>query len=1339
MAINLISSLTRPNDKLIQEFFLVGADDAAFTSLKPSTSNLAPSVLFSFPENEESSDLLPFIFPEKLNLESQAPPVRYFSFCRTDVDGARSYLHSVIFHEQVILRFPSTSGDASPFNPDNVLNRSDKRFPEASLLRVAQSNRSSVTGRDVGEIDSFAGIADGAYRKTLRHKPTSIDSDSILHTAQIHWQELEEEQELYIPVALCMTTKLNHHDAMKQVCVNLFEILNPAEKGIYRQDLRLRVMELIEHVVFLRSLPPPLPGLTLNLKFPRNKTVTVGETDFKLIHHRESCIATLFQCLNLETIILLWRALLMERQIILISSQTSLLMAACEALMMLLFPFEWIYVYVPVLPGQFLEYLDSPSPYLIGIQNQMFEILVEQYPEVCVCDLNTGRCSNIGIPNLSDNEEKKMITKLQYLKNPNFFNFDNLYPTESLMTFEDTDSLLDTIDNIRLVFLRVFKNFLYNYREFITEPIIETESDYSASVSKNFEKSPRFGKSNDQRKGTELFSPLEETEMRRFQTQDFLDNLPDKNLEDFWLKITETVHFINFIMLFQMVDLNNSKIFERILKWEESGKSLEEILQSSTECTLTLKPSMNLAQFLSSIKNKLQDTEIIEEEELKCDEKDEDEAEKAPDSEGEDEVGQMENKKPTFERSKRRSATEKLSWGSRAKEKLFKRNRTKAPTSPKKSLELSEPSAEEKERQDQERACLRLCELTLRLISSNENDDSQGTPSPRTSGGRSPQNTRNMIVRTRSRSFNISPEGMEYQRSDSGKYRTMSTSQRKMTESFIDYTWSDFYGPGGIVQTFKMLMDRLTKDERNQLTQCEHILETLRDNMETKNDIDDRLSVYYECLIRNKIDDRRQKEATFGKLIQAYSEFYSHHIDGVEEPEEDDDISFPLVMFYHMIQDLPSEFTRQFASKTCCGSMGRVLKVAIEDRLVLEEKLANNERMSKLKKSKPRGSLSIEVGSVTESLILQASGGTPRSTEPSTTTPHKLDKLKNFFKAPFKPTVREESEEKEPGEGDSRFSFEQFTVAAPSLKARFNPNCKVDVLTLNYMMIEPDMKASPLTIVSGALSKLINLYNLYEDHLSNPLTRIHTLSRMKETEEFHEVCGLLGNLCKAPKIRYDDNQFLEFFLNLHNCMILHALVFKEQTPNSKSLWLQFRSKTNYQISEQTLTPLEVHYSILKSRYDMPIHIAKSLQSCEQNSKMPRPRKVERLIDFGLFLPVQKGLPVLRKYSAENVKSQLQANFEQFIESEMKIDLLKKTIRLPGVFKEFSEDNNRNRKKVLKFILNNLNGPKKKDLKTALSGGRDFDARYDPIDWKIDLSLGDLVAKGRDSQAREDPH
>lgn len=75
----------------------------------------------------------------------------------------------------------------------------------------------------------------------------------------------------------------------------------------------------------------------------------------------------LFECLDIDNIVMVWHCLALERQVLITSTQLSLLTTATEVFLSLLFPMRWSHAYIPVVPHSMIPILSAPMPYLCGI------------------------------------------------------------------------------------------------------------------------------------------------------------------------------------------------------------------------------------------------------------------------------------------------------------------------------------------------------------------------------------------------------------------------------------------------------------------------------------------------------------------------------------------------------------------------------------------------------------------------------------------------------------------------------------------------------------------------------------------------------------------------------------------------------------------------------------------------------------------------------------------------------------------------------------------------------------------------------------------------------------
>ena len=85
------------------------------------------------------------------------------------------------------------------------------------------------------------------------------------------------------------------------------------------------------------------------------------------------CFESLLNSLSPRNIVKVVAALLQEQRILLVSTQMDTLTLCAEAFISLLYPFKWMHPLVPLLPTQLIEYLEAPTPYLMGVTSQVYD------------------------------------------------------------------------------------------------------------------------------------------------------------------------------------------------------------------------------------------------------------------------------------------------------------------------------------------------------------------------------------------------------------------------------------------------------------------------------------------------------------------------------------------------------------------------------------------------------------------------------------------------------------------------------------------------------------------------------------------------------------------------------------------------------------------------------------------------------------------------------------------------------------------------------------------------------------------------------------------------------
>ncbi|XP_033645492.1 myotubularin-related protein 13-like isoform X1 [Asterias rubens] len=187
-------------------------------------------------------------------------------------------------------------------------------------------------------------------------------------------------------------------------------------------------------------------------------------------------VAVLTQQLGIRNVLCLYSAAITDNKILFHSNSYTRLTEACTALLSLLFPLKYSYVYIPILPAALTEVLSTPTPFIMGVhsslRNEMAELL-----DVIIADLDGGcisipECISLFLPR--EDILQRSQDHLTLVLNPELKRADLAFPSpvDSNTKAEITDK------EIRAIFLRLQAELLMGYRSCLTlirihpEPVI---------------------------------------------------------------------------------------------------------------------------------------------------------------------------------------------------------------------------------------------------------------------------------------------------------------------------------------------------------------------------------------------------------------------------------------------------------------------------------------------------------------------------------------------------------------------------------------------------------------------------------------------------------------------------------------------------------------------------------------------------------------------------------------------------------------------------------------------------------------------------------------------------
>ena len=216
---------------------------------------------------------------------------------------------------------------------------------------------------------------------------------------------------------------------------------------------------------FLRSIisrPLPLPGQAISIKsiFTDSRE---GQGDLKLYRPQESSrlehvnFSKLICCLGIRLTLQLFAATLLERRIIFVAEQLSLLSSCCHAIVALLYPFSWQHVFVPILPEAMVHICCSPSPYIVGLLPSSIETVLqfgEEMEEAVIFSLDERRFIR-----KAGDEEHLLPSKLQTALESLLTGCDQ--PDTWRENPEMSDVVIEAFIRFFIEILDIYKDFTY--------------------------------------------------------------------------------------------------------------------------------------------------------------------------------------------------------------------------------------------------------------------------------------------------------------------------------------------------------------------------------------------------------------------------------------------------------------------------------------------------------------------------------------------------------------------------------------------------------------------------------------------------------------------------------------------------------------------------------------------------------------------------------------------------------------------------------------------------------------------------------------------------------------
>lgn len=302
--------------------------------------------------------------------------------------------HDETFEPKITARFPATDYQDNPLNPmivqfcypgsDTIIPSTTYEMPRVHHFVLTNDRGRKMYGTCLTIMEEYKAAADGPWKSQAT---VTLQSDDEEEACGIEVSVDHQGKALYIPKVLCLLSTWPYLTAFREYLSQLYRLASATDV------MTTPIERYIQNIC--QEIPAPPPGAYQVEVSILDSTIRFWAPPAKLpIAYVALPYQTLFECLDVENVLLLWRAMVTERKVLLVSSQYSILTVCAEILCSLLFPMKWSHLYVPMLPRMLCPILDAPVPYLCGIVRENW-MNAEQYVSVDTIVVDLDRNSVI--------------------------------------------------------------------------------------------------------------------------------------------------------------------------------------------------------------------------------------------------------------------------------------------------------------------------------------------------------------------------------------------------------------------------------------------------------------------------------------------------------------------------------------------------------------------------------------------------------------------------------------------------------------------------------------------------------------------------------------------------------------------------------------------------------------------------------------------------------------------------------------------------------------------------------------------------------------------------------
>ena len=199
---------------------------------------------------------------------------------------------------------------------------------------------------------------------SLSEEELTEDKVNEIQELLVFSQELGYRDNIFVPFCICLISKYPYVKEMQKCLNSIYTILSQNENS------PIVINDLITYLI--HAIPIPSINTNVNFLIPYQKNyIELDCPKLEDINIMSASATELLKNFTIDNIMVIFRLLITEKKILLIDEDYERLSKVSDGLISILYPFQWIHTYIPIMSDQMLKYLETFLPFLNGINKSL--------------------------------------------------------------------------------------------------------------------------------------------------------------------------------------------------------------------------------------------------------------------------------------------------------------------------------------------------------------------------------------------------------------------------------------------------------------------------------------------------------------------------------------------------------------------------------------------------------------------------------------------------------------------------------------------------------------------------------------------------------------------------------------------------------------------------------------------------------------------------------------------------------------------------------------------------------------------------------------------------------